>query len=322
MDVLTPHQRQVADRVLAEEGARRRHLVVSLSGAHAYGFPSPDSDLDLKAVHADPTVRLLGLAAPTSHASRCEVIEGVEIDYSSNEIGRVLAALLAGNGNYFERFLGAIALVAAPEIEELRPIVRRSLSKRIQGHYSGFARGQLHEWEQNGFRSAKKLLYVLRTALTGTHVLHSGEIVTDVSLLLDEYGFGAARELSRRRRKGSGPSYQRTSQRDGRPSLGEPSSCSRPRWLRRGCPRRPPIGTSWKRGLSISVAEVSDWWIHQGTRDELAGGRSTRPAAPRVLRLASGSRRPSMGQSSRASRTDTGTWRGIARGFQARGRAG
>src|SRR5690606_22403890 len=49
--LLAAHPRAVADRVLDEESARRRHLVIALSGAHAYGFPSPDSDLDLKAVH-------------------------------------------------------------------------------------------------------------------------------------------------------------------------------------------------------------------------------------------------------------------------------
>ncbi|MDX2010186.1 MAG: nucleotidyltransferase domain-containing protein, partial [Myxococcaceae bacterium] len=47
--VLTPHQLTVATRFLDEQAKAREHLVVSLSGAHAYGFPSPDSDLDLKA---------------------------------------------------------------------------------------------------------------------------------------------------------------------------------------------------------------------------------------------------------------------------------
>lgn len=52
-DVLTNEQRSVMTRVLAEEEAQREHLVVYLSGAHAYGFPSPDSDLDLKAIHGE-----------------------------------------------------------------------------------------------------------------------------------------------------------------------------------------------------------------------------------------------------------------------------
>ena len=54
--VLDPRQLAAADRLLDEESAKRRHLVVSLSGAHAYGFPSPDSDLDLKAIHLAPAV--------------------------------------------------------------------------------------------------------------------------------------------------------------------------------------------------------------------------------------------------------------------------
>ena len=200
--VLTVHQAAVARCFLGEERARRLHLVVSLSGAHAYGFPSPDSDLDLKAVHVEPTKRLLGLRLPAPHAERMEVVEGVEIDYSSNELGPVLAALLRSNGNYVERFLGACCLEAAPQLEELRPLVRRALSRQVYRHYSGFARGQLSEWERSGFRSAKKLLYVLRTTLTGTHVLRTGQIETDLSALLDDYGLREARELIDAKKRG------------------------------------------------------------------------------------------------------------------------
>lgn len=64
-----PHQQAMAQRVLHEEDRARRHLVVHLSGAHAYGFPSPDSDLDLKAIHVEQTERLLGLASPPHYPS-------------------------------------------------------------------------------------------------------------------------------------------------------------------------------------------------------------------------------------------------------------
>jgi predicted nucleotidyltransferase len=126
----------------------------------------------------------------------------VEVDYSSNEIGAVLSALLSGNGNYFERFLGAISLEGASELDELRPLVRGALSKKIYRHYGGFARGQLREWEKSGFRSAKKLLYVLRTTLTGTHLLLTGEVVTDVTTLLSRYGLDDALELVEQKRRG------------------------------------------------------------------------------------------------------------------------
>jgi len=125
--------------VLDQEEHHRHHLVVSLSGAHAYGFPSPDSDLDLKAIHIEPTARLLALSPPAASAARLDVIDGVEIDYTSNEVRQALVGILQGNGNYIERVLGAIPLRAAREMEELRPIVHRALSRRVYRHYHGFA---------------------------------------------------------------------------------------------------------------------------------------------------------------------------------------
>src|SRR5258705_12236183 len=114
-DLLSPHQLRIANRVLDEESRARRHLVVSLSGAHAYGFPSPDSDLDLKAIHIEPTTNLLGLNTPKPSASRLEIVDGVEIDYTSNELQMALTAVLSGNGNFAGRILGEHALVTSPE---------------------------------------------------------------------------------------------------------------------------------------------------------------------------------------------------------------
>ncbi len=203
IEVLDPRQRAAADRVLNEESAHRRHLVVSLSGAHAYGFPSPDSDLDLKAIHIAPTERLLGLSPPPQSApDRIETLDGVEVDYSSNEIQPALVGILQGNGNFIERVLSRFVLRSSLEHGALREVVKSSLSRRLHRHYRGFATGQLREWEKDGRRSAKKLLYVLRTTLTGTHALLTGEIETDVTLLLDAHGFGAARELVEAKRRG------------------------------------------------------------------------------------------------------------------------
>ena len=200
--MLTETQSRVMKAVLDDEAARRTHLVVSLSGAHAYGFPSPDSDLDLKAIHVAPTRALLGLEPPHPTANRLEVIDGVEIDYTSNELGPVLAGILLGNGNYLERVLGHLQPVTHPHLERLRPLVQANLSQRLHRHYRGFAQSQLHEWEKSGFGSAKKLLYVLRTTLTGTHLLKTGELQTDVTRLLGAYGFEEAMELVEQKKRG------------------------------------------------------------------------------------------------------------------------
>lgn len=200
--VLTPKQRAVMAQVIAEEERRRYHLVIALSGAHAYGFPSPDSDLDLKSIHIETTSRVLGLDIVAANADRMEVVDGIEIDYTSNEIKPVLLGVLQGNGNYLERILGALIPHASPELEELRTLVHRSLSRRLFRHYLGFATSQLKAFHAERAGSAKKLLYVLRTALTGAHALRTGEIVVDLGDLIDDYGFSDARELIDAKRAG------------------------------------------------------------------------------------------------------------------------
>lgn len=198
--LLTDHQEQVMDAVLAEESARREHLVVYLSGAHAYGFPSPDSDLDLKCIHIAPTSTLVGLEPPQPTFDRAEVIEGVEIDYTSNELAHALAGVLHGNGNFLERVLGRTSLRASPLLGELRPLVKAALSRRVHRHYRGFARNQIQLLEKEP--TVKKLLYVLRTAATGMHLLRVGELEADLGRLLDDYDLRDAASLVEAKRAG------------------------------------------------------------------------------------------------------------------------
>src|SRR5882672_8219446 len=96
--VLTAKQAEVARSFLAARSAERSHLVSYLSGAHAYGFPSPDSDLDLKCIHIAPTADLVGLTAVDDPQDRIVIVDGVELDYGSNELAPVLRGALKGNG--------------------------------------------------------------------------------------------------------------------------------------------------------------------------------------------------------------------------------
>ncbi|HVV86470.1 MAG TPA: nucleotidyltransferase domain-containing protein [Kofleriaceae bacterium] len=198
LDVLTDHQRAVGGAFLAARAAERHHLVVYLSGAHAYGFPSPDSDLDLKAVHIAPTGDLVGLVPHPGGAERLEIVDGVELDYSSNELGDVLQGVLKGNGNYLERLLGDLVLAADDvRLAELRPLARAALSRRVVRHYGGFATSQ--RLAAAATPTAKKVLYVLRTARTGLHLLRTGELVTDLTALAPIYGPPIEELLARKR---------------------------------------------------------------------------------------------------------------------------
>lgn len=198
--VLTAEQKAIMARVLDEEESRREHVVVYLSGAHAYGFPSPDSDLDLKAIHVARTDDLLGFEAPPPTVDRAEVLEGVEIDYTSNELAHALSGILGGNGNFLERVLGRTVALASPLLDSLRPVARRALSRRVHRHYRGFAANQLRFVEKEP--TAKKLLYVLRTTLTGIHLLETGELEADLTRVMDRYGVPDAAALVERKRAG------------------------------------------------------------------------------------------------------------------------
>jgi predicted nucleotidyltransferase len=180
--VLSPQQAEVARAYLAERARERRHLVVYLSGAHAYGFPSPDSDLDLKCVHIAPTHTLVGLAPNEDSVERMDVIAGVELDYGSNELAQVLRGILRGNGNFIERILGELALGGdSALLADARAVIAPVLSRRVARHYGGFAASQLRLFDDKP--TAKRALYVLRTAATGRRLLATGELVTDVARL-------------------------------------------------------------------------------------------------------------------------------------------
>lgn len=202
MNFLDGRARAVAERVVDEEESKRKHVVIALSGAHAYGFPSPDSDLDLKAIHIEPTRNLLGLGTTRDAFDRLEVLDGVEIDYTSNELRGVLTGIAAGNGNYIERVLAALVCRSSPLHLELKELVPGALSRRVHRHYRGFAANQRKAFEEAEEPTAKRLLYVLRTALTGTHLLRTGELRVDLTTTADEYGYGDANQLIAAKKQG------------------------------------------------------------------------------------------------------------------------
>lgn len=167
---------------------------MGLTGAHAYGFPSPDSDLDLKAVHVVVADRLLTLSgAPPPHEVIVDDWEGRELDLSSHELGQCAQLLIRGNGNMLERLLGPFVVVRSAFGERVADWARQNLSTRSVHHYRGFVGAMVREHgvdvRDRGGPRAKRLLYVYRAALTGVHLLKAGELQTDIRELAPRYGF-------------------------------------------------------------------------------------------------------------------------------------
>ena len=122
------------------------------------------------------------------------MFDGLECDYTSHEARKALSLLLRGNGNMLERILSPFQLYETPELDALQALARGAISKRFADHYRGFFKGMCREHERSEEPHAKTLLYAYRVALTGIHLLRTGELIGDVG------DHRAALRLRRRRR--------------------------------------------------------------------------------------------------------------------------
>src|SRR2546427_13255138 len=66
-------------------------LFATISGAHLYGFPSPDSDFDLRGVHVLPLEKVVGLEVRDETVENSRVIEGLEMDIVSHDVQKFVS---------------------------------------------------------------------------------------------------------------------------------------------------------------------------------------------------------------------------------------
>lgn len=177
-------------------------LLCGVTGAHLYGFPSPDSDLDLKGIHLASTEQILGLNPNTPPHDHTEIFRSVECDLTTNEASDALRLLLSGNGNMLERILSPMQTNSSPDLDELRSLAHGTLSRRYARHYGGFARGMRRELTIGP--TVKKLLYAYRVLLTGITLLRSGMVEPNVGILAPEFGIeNQIQDLIDRKRSGA-----------------------------------------------------------------------------------------------------------------------
>jgi len=188
-------------RFLAARGGERQFVHVGITGAHLYGFVSPDSDIDMKGMHVQPTLDLVGLSRPKEVWNAIELFEGVECDVTTREAGPALHSLLDGDGNTFERILSPYQAFASPAFEALQDIARRSVHRGLAAHYRGYFRGMRREHALKG--RVKTALYGYRVALSGLHLLSTGEVNPHLPDLVSAHGLDWVRELIARKVEGA-----------------------------------------------------------------------------------------------------------------------
>jgi predicted nucleotidyltransferase len=177
-------------------------LFATISGAHLYGFPSPDSDYDLRGVHILPVREVIGLDAGRETIEVTEVRDGLEIDLVTHDVKKFFGLVLKKNGYVMEQLFSPLVLRTSPEHEELKAIAKQCLTRHHSHHYFGFAETQWKLFDKERPRRVKPLLYVYRVLLTGIHLMRSGEIEANLVALNEEFNLTYLGDLIARKLAG------------------------------------------------------------------------------------------------------------------------
>jgi predicted nucleotidyltransferase len=217
-------------------------LFATISGAHLYGFPSPDSDFDLRGAHVLPVEKVVGLEVGDETVEQEMIVppdtssslrppspqsgEGagaLEMDIVSHDVRKFFSLLLKKNGYVLEQLFSPLIVHTTPEHEELKEICRTRFStphpgplpgrggeggqtgvitKHHSHHYFGFAETQWKLFLKESPRRVKPLLYVYRVLLTGIHLMRSGAIEANLVTLNEDFRLPYLAELIERKTKG------------------------------------------------------------------------------------------------------------------------
>lgn len=151
-------------------------LFATISGAHLYGFPSPDSDFDLRGVHLLPLKEVVGLRTGPETIERSGVQDGCEIDLVTHDAKKFFGLLLKKNGYVLEQVFSPLIVHTTPEHAELKEIAAQCITRYHAYHYFGFAETQWKLFEKENPPRVKPLLYVYRVLLTGIQLMRTGVI--------------------------------------------------------------------------------------------------------------------------------------------------
>ncbi|MEM1061665.1 MAG: nucleotidyltransferase domain-containing protein [Planctomycetota bacterium] len=178
-------------------------LFVTISGAHLYGFPSADSDFDLRGVHLLPLPEVVGLTPGPETVEKSGLHDGLEIDLVTHDAAKFFGLLLKKNGYVLEQVLSPLVVSTTPEHEELKALAARCVTRHHAHHYLGFAATQWKLFNKDNPPKVKPLLYVYRVLLTGLHLMRTGKIEANLVRLNEEFRLPYVPELIERKVNGA-----------------------------------------------------------------------------------------------------------------------
>ena len=160
-------------------------VFVTISGAHLYGFPSPDSDYDLRGVHVLPVREVVGMITGRETIESSGVRDGLEIDLVTHDARKFFGLMLKKNGYVLEQLCSPLVVRSSAEHQELKSIGTKCVTKFHAYHYLGFSETQWGLFGKEQPPRVQPLLYVYRVLLTGIHLMRSGVVEANLPKLLE-----------------------------------------------------------------------------------------------------------------------------------------
>jgi predicted nucleotidyltransferase len=174
-------------------------LFATVSGAHLHGFPSPDSDYDLRGVHILPAEEAVGLL-PKRETIEVEGMRGeVEMDLVTHDVLKFFSLLLKRNGYVLEQLYSPLVVQSGSAHEELKEIAKGCVTRHHSHHYLGFATTQWNLFQKEDPPRVKPLLYVYRVLMTGIHLMGTGRIEANPLTLNEDFRLPYIGELVTRK---------------------------------------------------------------------------------------------------------------------------
>jgi predicted nucleotidyltransferase len=204
---MTANESLTSDPRLQRQVAQHPYplLFATISGAHLYGFPSPDSDYDLRGVHLLPLEEVVGLKTGDETVEKSGIHDGLEIDLVTHDAHKFFTLLLRKNGYVLEQLLSPLVVHTTPEHDELKALAPDCITRHHAHHYLGFAETQWKLFQKADPPHVKPLLYVYRVLLTGIHLMRTGEVEANLVHLNEAARLSCVPELIAR--KTSGPEH-------------------------------------------------------------------------------------------------------------------
>jgi predicted nucleotidyltransferase len=156
-------------------------VFATLSGAHLYGFASPQSDVDVRGCHVLPEKALMQREEYTLETTRHQ--DHWAMDWVSHDVQKFVNLLLRPNGYVLEQLYSPLVVSTTAAHAELKELGQGCITRAHVRHYLGLAYAQWKTFERHDPPQLKPLLYVFRALLSGIHLMQTGQIEANLPRL-------------------------------------------------------------------------------------------------------------------------------------------